>query len=520
MATKRTIAQKMTPELVIKALDEVGIPNEVRNDEPYLTYEDETMKKKEFIVSLPERPPYQLKRKEYLKDLAKKLSDNGYPAVYSPKSSASDQGEIGFADVKAMRIVAKFTKPGLKPSDVTPSITNTWITPDLMVDNVKKYISAIGLDVTQKDQIHDFLDKTLNSSEKSFQFTGEVLVPAEFFEILSAVKMAVLLRNNDGELRTILGVPDEIQFRKNSPIKIYIPKKANYPLTDYEIAFLPSGSNPDKQPTFKVSVKSKVKSSKANTVKFKDLFTDGYAVSQWFNALGASSKLDEYGPQLVAAAAMKFYGRSSGANKETGSPAQTYYNKVKLLFAIYALSLLIRNQKLYSKVSSGLKVYIKIGGKSPTDREIQRLGKALQLLYKRMGTLKKEDDVEKAFPQAKDKNNLYVLQRFVSENLKKGGKPGEPTVSNVIAECEKVLEYMSKEHSKTKFNFFRMFYDKVLLEKKVAYAVTSQSNKGTKKDKKTYIDYGFYSDINWVAEYHTWIGLRRKDDKDMIGLDV
>jgi hypothetical protein len=524
MATK-TIT-KMTPELVVKALEDLDIPNEVRSDSPYLTYDDPNMKKKEFVVSLPEVVPYKGKRKEYLQDLAKSLRFNGYPAVYSPKSRASDQGEIGFDGVAAMRIVAKFTKPGLKPSDITPSITNDWILPETMVENVKSYISKIKLDVAQREQIIDFLDKTLSvssNSSKRIEFTGEVLVPAEFFEILSAVKMAVLLRNNDQDLRNILAIPDDIVFRKNSPIKIYIPKKANYPLTDYEIAFLPSNVDVNKQPTFKVSVKSKVKSSSANTVKFKDLFKDGYAVSQWYQSLEISTKLEEYGPELIAAAAMKFYGRSGGAVREGKtiiSPAGRYYDKVKLLFAIYALSLLIRNRKLQTKVFSGVNDYIKINGKSPTNKEVQRLGKALEEIYKKMGTLKKDDLIEKAFPNAKDKNNLYILTAFIGENLQKGGKPGEPIISNLIAQCEKTLEYMSRKTSKTKFNFFRMFYDKVLLSQKVAYAVTSKETVKAGKNKTTYIKYNFYSNVNWAKEYDTWIGLRRKDDKDMIGLDV
>ena len=286
---------------------------------------------------------------------------------------------------------------------------------------------------------------------------------------------------------------------------------------------MPSNVSPDKQPTFKISVKSKVKSPSANTVKFKDLFTDAHAVSQWFQTLDESSKFEEYGPELIAAAAMKFYGRSSGAVREGKiivTPAGRYYDKVKLLFGIYALSILMKNYKLRSKVSAGIKDYITINGNKSTDAQVNKLGEALSQIYKKMSMLKKDSLLEEAFPLAKDKDKLYILTSFISENLQKGGKPGEPTISNLIAICERTLEYMSRKTSKTRFNFFRMFYDKVLLEQKVAYAVTSKEIKKEGKNKKTFIKYDFYSNINWVQEYNNWIGLRRKDDKDMIGLDV
>jgi hypothetical protein len=180
----------------------------------------------------------------------------------------------------------------------------------------------------------------------------------------------------------------------------------------------------------------------------------------------------------------------------------------------------MKNNKLRSKVSAGIKDYITINGNKSTDAQVNKLGEAISQIYKKMSMLKKDSLLEEAFPLAKDKDKLYILTSFISENLQKGGKPGEPTISNLIAICERTLEYMSRKTSKTRFNFFRMFYDKVLLEQKVAYAVTSKEIKKEGKNKKTFIKYDFYSNINWVQEYNNWIGLRRKDDKDMIGLDV
>jgi hypothetical protein len=111
------------------------------------------------------------------------------------------------------------------------------------------------------------------------------------------------------------------------------------------------------------------------------------------------------------------------------------------------------------------------------------------------------------------------MQNLISTNNQVNKVPAQPTLVNLGKYCEKILEWASKQKSGLKFNFFQMFYDKVLREKSIAYAVTESRNEGRGKDKKSHIDFKFLTRINWVDEYHTWIGLRKKDG-DALGLDI
>ena len=64
-----------------------------------------------------------------------------------------------------------------------------------------------------------------------------------------------------------------------------------------------------------------------------------------------------------------------------------------------------------------------------------------------------------------------------------------------------------------------MFYQKALQEKEVIYAVGVSRVVGRKENKETYVKFQFRSVNNWLKEYETWIGLRKKDG-DALGLDL
>jgi len=520
----------ITPQTLISALEKIGIKQYPSSTDPYLTYDSET-NKNNFILSLPEVHPYKGKRKEYLQEIAEKLQKVKIPAEYRKKEkpNESSQGSIKFPNSKII-IEAKFTKTGLKPSDVSPSITNAWMKPEDMVKNVKKYIQTIDLDVKQKEQIEKFLDDTIGSTTKTVEVNGEVLVPAEFFEILSAIKMAVLLRANDSRLKEVLNC-EHLRFNKSSPLKIYIPQKANYPLTDYEISYLPETKvSLDKQPTFKISVKSKVKSAKANTVKFKDLFTSTGDVKNWFSTINSADRMEELGPATVASIAMKFYQRGEGQKKMDRvviASAGEYYGKVKLLFGIFATLTIIKMPALYSKVSASIKQKYEIKGTNGTrklnDKEIKEFADALDYVYKKLkyGSYNMSTKLESLFDDKVESKKKYnLLKNIISTNKKSRTGLVEIDIKNLVLICESVLELTSRKTSAAKFNYFRMFYDKVLLQKKIAYAVTSKEKKGTSNSEKTVIKFSFYTNINWKQEYSDWIALRSKDEKDMIGLDV
>jgi hypothetical protein len=119
---------------------------------------------------------------------------------------------------------------------------------------------------------------------------------------------------------------------------------------------------------------------------------------------------------------------------------------------------------------------------------------------------------------------VNIAANLISTNNKEGGKgssskPSEPTVINLGKYCEKILDWASKRNSQTKHNYFRMFYQKALKEKEVIYAVGVSRVVGSKGNKYTHVSFQFRSVNNWLKEYETWIGLRKKDG-DALGLDL
>ena len=166
------------------------------------------------------------------------------------------------------------------------SIVGKWLTPETIARNVKTYIKNKQAPKPLSDQINLLLKNSL-TTDRDFIIDGEVseiLVPAEFFEVLTAIKMSVLLRNNEVELKKVLKFLDtskriNYKFSQASPLKINIPVKSNFPLTDYEISFKPD--NYDE--TIKVSVKSKVKSDNTNTLKLDQVFDTVAVLTQGRN---------------------------------------------------------------------------------------------------------------------------------------------------------------------------------------------------------------------------------------------
>ena len=86
--------------------------------------------------------------------------------------------------------------------------------------------------------------------------------------------------------------------------------------------------------------------------------------------------------------------------------------------------------------------------------------------------------------------------------------------------CETILEDISKdpgvETSKEKYNFYQMFFDRIMKDKKVFYAFAKITN-----DKLTF---EYYSEIN-QDKFEKWMSLRSKNtyssvNKDSIGINI
>lgn len=440
-------------------------------------------------------------RKGVLKQIQKNFSKAPYNATYNPPSGG--QGKTGVVNISGLKVGVKASlkaKPmatggaKFKPSDIVPSIVNEWLTSAEMIDNVKQYVKSVELEKKVEDEILDLLAKTGKDKSISIPFDApKDLVPAEFFEVLTAVKLSVLLEKNDTRTREILGIPEKMNLSR-SKIKIYIPQQANFPLIDYYISITASEKK-DEDSALKISVKSKVKSSKANTVKFKDVFDTKKDVTDWYKGLSSKSLKDQQkGPKIVAESAMDVY---------TG-----YKGKALFGVPIVAMLNLLKDDKV--NITPLVKKEF-ISKKCTTT--VAQFESILKQIFAKIMTVTKDTDLSEVL----DKNNYLNASNLIQLYMKKtGGKGVDNSVGNIAYLCERLLVTSSKEDSSTNYNYYQMFYDEVLTKKQIAYAVSSMQGKMLK--------YNFYSLVNFKQEYANWLALRSKNSPnalvDVIGIDV
>jgi hypothetical protein len=380
----------------------------------------------------------------------------------------------------------KSVKAKLKPSDISPDIVDVWLTPQEIVSNVKKYLKTIALPEEDLDAMHMLLDLTVKDTLGSIN-VGKMdknLVPSEFYEILTSIKLAVLMRSNDTKIRKVLGVPKKMDLSK-AKIKIMIPKKANMPLLDYYIS-VSAGNSPEER-IMKISVKSKVASSSTNTVKFNDAFKNSSEVNSWYKSV--IDKKDQIGQKVIA---------DSAVSAPKGKA---------LIYPITALAELFDVRR--DLIRKSMNTF-----KTPEKFNMKEFEGAIKTLARNMSKLNKKDNLDSVI---KSHNQYNELKRFMQENLyQRGNSPiTDFTVENGSFLCEKIIAKATSESLKG-LNFYQMFYDQILVDKEIAYAVADKSGSS--------INYKYYSKINWAAEYHNWIELRSKNLinnlNDTLGMDV
>lgn len=377
-------------------------------------------------------------------------------------------------------------KAKLKPSDISPDIVDVWLTPQEIVSNVKQYLKTIKLPEEDLDAMHMLLDLTVKDTLGSINVgkMNKNLVPSEFYEILTSIKLAVLLRSNDAKIRKVLGVPKKMDLSK-AKIKIMIPKKANMPLLDYYIS-VSAGNNPEER-IMKISVKSKVASSSTNTVKFNDAFKSPREIDSWYKSV--IDKKDQIGQKVIA---------NSAVSAPKGKA---------LIYPITALAELFDVKRdLIRKSMSTFK--------TPEKFNMREFESAIKTLARNISKLNRKDNLDSVI---KSHNQYNELKRFMQENLYQKGNSQitDFTVENGSFLCEKIISKATSESLKG-MNFYQMFYDQILVEREIAYAVADKSGSS--------INYKYYSKINWTAEYHNWIELRSKNLinnlNDTLGMDV
>lgn len=432
-------------------------------------------------------------RKGELKKIQKMFKH--YGANYTEPSTNGKTGAVKMSpleitvkpSVKASPITAGKAK--FKPSDIKPSIVNDWLDVDDIVENVKKYIKSVDLESSVEKEILYLLDETAKDTRTIIPFEiPKDLVPAEFYEVLTSVKVAVLLKNNDAKIRRILGIPKDMDLKK-SKIKIYIPQNANFPLIDYYIS-ITANEKKAEDSAIRISVKSKVKSPKANTIKFKDIFENQKDIINWYNSLNSQLKQKQKGPKIVAESALDVY------NSYTG----------KAVFGIPIMSVL---NLLRDDRSNMTRMVVDTIGNVVTIKEFENLLTTVEKNITRIGNNTEMLDLDADIAPVASK----VIQSTMS---KVGGIQVKNTIHNLAYLCEKILVSASKKTSVTKHNYYQMFYDQVLTQKAVAYAVSSIVGKTLK--------YNFYSLVNFEQEYASWLALRSKNSPNalnhVIGIDV
>ena len=428
-------------------------------------------------------------RQKILKDLSVDLNKastlKGVKVVYETDTS----GKITLGDKDILiyaKDKAKSLKPSFLPKDVKPSIVNVWLEPADMVKNVVGYLKTIDITPEERRAITELVELTASDTRTNYSLPkfNTKLVPSEFYEILSSIKLAILLRANDKKIKTVMGIEPRKDLRQVK-LKIFIPKSATTPLVDYYVSL---STKPDEENSYKISVKSKVSSAKANTVKFADMFDKSKDVDTWYKELpSAKDRVAQVGPKAIASAIMDSYARNDRKTAVRASMASVI-NLIKV------------DRKHIEGVLNA-----KFGVRS-----ISTFADVLTKIDSKLLNLNNKDSLGTILT----KKEYDFIWTFIKNNLM-GVKDLTDNIIPLAYICDKILIESSKKQANL-YNFYQMFHDEVLKRRHVAYAV-SDFKAGT-------LSYNFYSMENWEQEYHAWIALRgqnsTKEINGVIGLDV
>jgi len=409
----------------------------------------------------------------------------------------------------------------LKPKDINPKITDTWITPKQFYDNVISFInntSASGFP-SSSFYIREAYAEAVSNSWNNNSLTDKLgIAPdmsSEFFEILSVLKLSKLLLNNNSSVKEIVGWPEKEPINK---VEIKIPEAANEILIDYYISV-----NGNHQTPLKISVKSKVRGSATATVKFTAAFSNESEVHTWYKNIISTARSSQIGQRMIASSALEY----------------TKYSGKGTLYPIRGLRKLL---------SGSMKAHARNDFQSTLDTSSMKIDeweKLITVIDKKITSLSQNytplDDIIK-----NDTATLMKAKKFIADNLFKHSPGGESksrklrdiiglskeeaekkspngkypfSLNNVALLCERVLVRTSQRAGSSKLNFYKLFYEQVLLKTSVVYSVTkTEEIAGEVK-----LKYEFISTKNF-QQYKDWIELRTKNYannmQDALGMGV
>jgi hypothetical protein len=421
-------------------------------------------------------------------------------------------------------------------------ITNKWLTPEQMVRRTKYYLnskststmkdgngkSRKGLDLPKEviDEFDSLFARVMDNTSTSVKVNLSLSpASAEFFEVLSAIKMAVLLRaKNSYLLQDVLFLPKEDTVGTIIP-KIYIPKAANFPLLDYYISIkkLTGNNDIDTKNAIKISVKSHISSPTVdtNTIKLDQVFHSEQELIQWYSGIkNPTTKLTQKYPMQVAESALELK-KSSGA---------------KAMFPIETLAKFLNEEIKEKTKMEMIGLLEKFGQKKLNAFEsknykkteiINALIKTITIIAPKLNNLKKETLLLDAGIKGTPLVIMTEMFKKILTTDKIKPKDVGITVQNLAFICERVLASGSRPPSHLKLNFYKMFYDQVLEKYQIAYAMPTINKTGGDTVKFKYL-----AVKNWNREYEMikkqadqyWLQLRGKSGtnkvNDAIGISV
>jgi hypothetical protein len=421
-------------------------------------------------------------------------------------------------------------------------ITNKWLTPEQMVKRTKYYLnskststmkdgngkSRKGLDLPKEvtDEFDALFARVMDNTSTSVKVNLSLSpASAEFFEVLSAIKMAVLLRaKNSYLLQDVLFLPKEDTIGTIVP-KIYIPKSPNFPLLDYYISIkkLTGNNDIDTKNAIKISVKSHISSPTVdtNTIKLDQVFHSEQELIQWYSEIkNSATKLTQKYPMQVAESALELK-KSSGA---------------KAMFPIETLAKFLNGEIKEKTKMEMIGLLEKFGQKKLNAFEskkykkteiINALIKTITVIGPKLNNLKKETLLLDAGIKGTPLVIMTEMFQKILTTDKIKPKDVGITVQNLAFICERVLASGSRPPSHLKLNFYKMFYDQVLEKYQIAYAMPTINKTGGDTVKFKYL-----AVKNWNREYEMikkqadqyWLQLRGKSGtnkvNDAIGISV
>lgn len=425
----------------------------------------------------------------------------------------------------------------LKPADIKPSIVGVKLTPEIFKTRIQifikkhlqssQFVKNLFAETVELADNENFLVRSTMSSE----------ISSELFEVLSALKLANLIKGrNKNFLKDVLSFDDEmIKAIDVSKVKIKIPRKANEPLTDYEIFYTDNLS-------IKVSVKSRVTGDPA-TIKFSTVFDNAAEVQKWFDDMKYKST-SIAGSKIVAKTALEYNARGGG--KETLYPVKALYN---LLNDSKFSSRTWNDAKTVLTIPTGMTKDIFKSITKKIDKNLSGsfarhipLDAAFDLTPEELKCAKlliaenisSASNTKKKYIEYAEKNmvskEIYTYNTksktiksttyLVSEENDLQEKRYPFVLNNFGYLCEKIVVLASKKNGRSKINFWKLFYDNVLTKKQILYSVMYERNNGGNAE----LEYVFKSTANFTKFKNKWIELRSKNNafnlQDTLGMNA